>query len=63
MSKSPSLVRSGPLQQDRNGQGVCGFEARIIHEVPNLSLSIPKRTTKKVSSSAMKTWPPSVSNE
>ena len=46
----------------RNGHGVCGFGASTIHDVPNLSLSIPKRTAKKVSAIAMNTWPPSESN-
>ena len=35
--------------------GACGFMARIIQDVPNLSLSMAKRTAKKVSSIAMNT--------
>ena len=58
-SGAPGPSRSRSLD---TAHGVCGFKARIIHEVPNLSLSIPKRTAKKVSSIGMNTWPPSESN-
>ncbi len=44
------------------GWSVCGLEARIIQDVPNLSLSIAKRNAKKVSSIAMNMSPPSASN-
>ena len=40
----------------------CGFNALIIHDVPNLSLSCPKRIAKNVSSIGMKICPPSESN-
>ena len=34
----------------------------IIHDVPNLSLSIPKRKAKNVSAMGMRIWPPSASS-
>ena len=49
--------------EDVQGRSVvCGLEARIIQDVPNLSLTIPKRNAKKVSSIAMNMSPPSESN-
>ena len=40
----------------------CGFNALIIQDVPNLSLSCPKRVAKNVSSMGMKICPPSQSS-
>lgn len=54
-----ALERSGCC---RITQAVCGFIATIIHEVPNLSLSWPKRLAKNVSSIGMKICPPSDSS-
>ena len=46
----------------RMPHAACGFDARIIQDVPNLSLSCPNRMAKKVSSMGMKICPPSESS-
>ena len=48
-------------RQARNGSShaACRFKARIIQDVPNLSLSCPNRVAKNVSSRRMNTCPPS----
>jgi hypothetical protein len=55
---SPSLVQ--PSFQGTVGYGM-GFWWMIIHDVPNLSLSMLKRKAKNVSSIGMKISPPSAS--
>ena len=52
------LVRPGKLSSPHCPYPpVCGFDARIIQDVPNLSLSCPNRVAKNVSSMGMKNLP------
>jgi hypothetical protein len=49
--------------QDETVTSPAAFTATTIHDVPNLSRSIPKRTAEKVSSMGLNISPPFESNE